>query len=328
MDKTKIPQPPNRLFFLQALSPIHIGVGEGAGAINLPTAREVVTQHPYVPGSTIKGILRDFAEQQHRENADTGRYGDDPVVHVFGPPQARAGDGRGGVVFTDARLLFLPIRSLIGGFALVTCPLILRRLHRELQASGRQAPEVDAVAALTVDDHHCLVTPTGALTHKSAVLLEDIRLTPKEDSKLDTFAQKWLAGRAWDIKESELYRPRLAVVSDTLFGFLVRLNLEVRSRVPIDDETGTAATSGPWLEEYIPAEAIFYGTAEGRHTALTEQAETEAGAEGTQKNTLPKDAQSSLERLLGVVPRAPLLRFGGKGSVGAGRALFRLERSH
>ena len=38
---------------------IHPGTGQSAGAIDLPVARERVTQYPFVPGSSMKGALLD-----------------------------------------------------------------------------------------------------------------------------------------------------------------------------------------------------------------------------------------------------------------------------
>lgn len=317
------PEPPKStaLFLLHTLSPLHVGVSEGVGAINLPTAREVVTQYPYIPGSSIKGVLRDFAEQQHVAQ-DDARYGDDPVVHVFGPPSSRAGDARGGVVFNDALLLLLPMRSLIGSFALVTCPLILHRFARELAlAPGSNQALSTNLRSLVVDDERCVVPTASSLTHKGQALLEDVRLEANTSTAVDDLG-RWLAGCAWP-GEAHLYTPRLAVVSDTLFGFFVRLNLEVRTRVPINDETGTAASSGPWMEEYIPAEALLYGTLEGRRTALIEKKQ-EKEERGEDFVAVPKSAETSFDALQKVLGALPLMRFGGKSSVGAGRALFRL----
>ncbi len=341
--------PVSQLFFLQALSPLHIGVGEGAGHINLPTAREVTTQYPYVPGSSIKGVLREEAEQSNPPQNDR-RYGADPVVLAFGPPSERAGDARGGLVLSDARLLFLPMRSLIGGFALVTCPLILRRFARDAALTGNTPDGLKAedLAGLKFEDQECLVSLPSSLVHNEAAFLEDVRLNPKtgdpkrnvlkkDDSKMDDSIvgrlARWLAGKCWDKSDNDLYAQRVVVVSDTLFGFFVRLNLEVRSRVHINDDTGTAAASGPWLEEYIPAEAVLFGLAQGRKTALVMQDpgkvdEAKAANRDVDEATAPREAIDSLNVLHGLVGSSPLLRFGGKSSGGAGRAFFRLVGSH
>ena len=55
------------LLFLRALSPLHAGTGQGIGAIDLPIAREKATGIPYLPGSSLKGVLRDRASAWDRD---------------------------------------------------------------------------------------------------------------------------------------------------------------------------------------------------------------------------------------------------------------------
>lgn len=51
--------PTTRLYFIHVLSPLHAGTGQGTGVIDLPIAREKATGIPYLPGSSVKGTLRD-----------------------------------------------------------------------------------------------------------------------------------------------------------------------------------------------------------------------------------------------------------------------------
>jgi CRISPR-associated protein Cmr4 len=48
-----------RLMFVHALSSLHAGTGQGVGTIDLPIARERATDLPVIPGSSIKGCLRE-----------------------------------------------------------------------------------------------------------------------------------------------------------------------------------------------------------------------------------------------------------------------------
>lgn len=333
------------LYLILAHSPLHVGVGEGIGHVNLPTAREHTTEYPYLPGSSIKGVLRDAFEQRFpADTKDTAklRYGNDPVVQLFGPPPARAGDARGGMVFSDARLLFLPVRSLLGGFALVTCPLILQRLTRELKLCGRlngewagALPEAGAMSSAgeaveaSVSEHSSLTLKGDSGT---TLLLEDLTFGAKESPALTALAKALEATGLWDKDEHEANARRLVVVSDSDFSFFVSTCLELRHRVKIDDETGTAAASGPWLEEYIPAESVFFGLVQGRDTVLFEMPETATGEEAVTKENgatrQPAKGRDTLKifrnKLTPNGASSTLLRFGGKSSVGAGRALFRL----
>jgi len=53
-----------RLLFVHALSPLHAGTGQGSGVIDLPIAREKATGLPFVPGSSLKGVLRDACPKE------------------------------------------------------------------------------------------------------------------------------------------------------------------------------------------------------------------------------------------------------------------------
>ena len=95
-----------RPFLLHTLSPLHAGTGHTPDIIDLPTARMKATGIPFVPGSSIKGVLRDARRSSDREKTEA----------VFGPsddPAAHAG----ALVVSDARLLALPVRSFRGTFA-------------------------------------------------------------------------------------------------------------------------------------------------------------------------------------------------------------------
>src|SRR5262245_623604 len=101
-------------FLLHALSPLHAGVGHAADVIDLPIARMKATGIPFVPGSSIKGVLRDA-----RQKLDP-----DKLFAIFGPPGDEADKHAGALVAGDARLLALPVRSFKGTFAWVSSPLL------------------------------------------------------------------------------------------------------------------------------------------------------------------------------------------------------------
>lgn len=114
------------LTFVHALSPLHAGTGQGVGVIDMPVAREAATGLPFLPGSSLKGSLRDQCI-----DADMCRK-------LFGPhPDTdNASDHAGSTQITDQRLLLLPVRSLAGVFAWVTSPYILRRFVRDAKDAG------------------------------------------------------------------------------------------------------------------------------------------------------------------------------------------------
>ena len=110
-----------------ALSPLHAGTGQSIGAIDLAIARDRATQFPYLPGSSIKGSLRDVARQKLVQNA--------LLIKLFGPETANASEHAGALIVSDANLLLLPVRSVAGTFAWVTSPIcfIALRVMRRLR---------------------------------------------------------------------------------------------------------------------------------------------------------------------------------------------------
>lgn len=304
------------LYLLHALSPIHVGVDQGLGAIDLPMMRAVHTGDPLIPGSSVKGVLRQLAERE--------RPGD--VEAAFGPPQARAGDFQGGLVFGDAHVLALPVRSLCGGFAWVTCSRVLKRLARDLADAGLALPSSLKAGAIALG--------SGAVAHGSALLVPDSQQIFLEELLLDAAANdavgeladtlgEWFWPRSFDsaLDDNEEARAdlkrRIVLVHDDLYGFYCRVGLEVRARVKIDDNTGTAAKSGPWTEEHLPTETLMFGIAFGRATSV--KSKDDRTSEGA-----PRARADGIDALKRVVGRGKTLRIGGHATIGLGRARLRI----
>ena len=124
-------------------TPLHVGAGSSVGAIDQPVIRERHTRFPVIPGSSIKGVLRDYAAQQKI----------DDIERLFGHAPVNKEDKAyaGAMAFGEARLLAFPLRSAKGSFALATCPLVLARYAFAAmdllpfdEEGNFQAPEVPA----------------------------------------------------------------------------------------------------------------------------------------------------------------------------------------
>jgi CRISPR-associated protein Cmr4 len=252
-----------RLYFVHALSPLHAGTGQGAGVIDLPIAREKATGLPFLPGSSLKGVLRDSC-------IDT-----DARKKVFGPDTERADEHAGSAQFSDARLLLLPIRSLAGTFAWVTSPYILHRLlrdARDAQATGLPT-SVPSPASLGA----CKVSPTNCrLEIKSdggaKVCLEDLDLDVAGDSAVDTWAT-WLGPLIFpkDQTWQRMLLERLCVVHDDTLSFLLETATEITARIKLREDAKTVQKGGLWSEEALPAETVIYGLVVATPVKATKQ---------------------------------------------------------
>lgn len=226
-------------FLLHALSPIHAGTGHAVDVIDLPIARQRATGIPFVPGTSIKGVLR----ESHRttDSTDTWRA-------VFGPETANASDHAGALVVGDALLLALPVRSFQGTFAWVTSPLLLELAQRDL--GGNLA--IPTIAATGV-----LVGSRSACVYGGVLLLEDLDLKATEDPRATAWAT-WLGARLYPGKD--LVEKRFAIVDDETMTFLWETRTQIDARVSID-ATGTVKDGALWLEESLPAESVLIGLA-------------------------------------------------------------------
>jgi CRISPR-associated protein Cmr4 len=226
-----------RPFLLHAMSPLHAGTGHAADVIDLPTARMKATGIPFVPGSSIKGVLRDARRAGDREKTEA----------VFGPsddPAAHAG----ALVVGDARLLALPVRSFRGTFAWTTSPLLLTLAKRDLDEANPSIPSITGRGAQLARESCCV--------HQGRLYLEDLDLPATESSEATVWAQK-LAPLA--SPGDDIFTKRLAVVDDDTMAFLWETATQVDARVRLDAKTRTVAPGALWLEESLPPESLLIG---------------------------------------------------------------------
>ena len=222
-------------FLLHALSPLHAGTGHAVGVIDLPTARMKATGIPFVPGSSIKGVLRAMRRSTEPDRTEA----------VFGPsadPSAHAG----ALVVGDARLLALPVRSFRGTFAWTTSPLLLALARRDLDAK---------LPVPHIEGRRCVV-PTGSICqHKGRLYLEDLDL---EAAAGDLAPWTKLLGPLASPGD-DIFSSRFVVVDDETMTFLWETATQVDARVRIDEATRTVASGALWLEESLPPETLLLG---------------------------------------------------------------------
>lgn len=249
-----------KLVFLHALSPLHAGTGQGVGAIDLPIAREKGTEIPIVPGSSLKGVLRDACAALH-PNADI-------CTRIFGPDTDRAHEHAGAVILTDLRLVALPVRSLAGVFAWVSSPFLLQRLARDAQLAGHSGLPVKPSLA---DRETAWISSNSALTLGNEVILEDVKLTvqPQADAWADWLAPKVFTEAEWQAD----FKARFCIVHDDVMTYLLQVGTEVTARIRLEDDKKTVASGALWYEEALPAESILAGLVAAQPNGKAQPAE-------------------------------------------------------
>lgn len=266
----------HRLLTLHCLSPLHCGTGQGVAGIDLPIQRERHTGWPVIPGSTIKGVLRDAARQDIGGDANLANA-DKRVIALFGPePKAEINGelGLGALSFGDGVLLAFPVRSLAGVFAWVTCPLALERLGRlTVMAEVSPVPpaekpkddEIRGPSSLALDDA------------KTQALLEDhaLKRTDLPQGLLEALKPLFPASA------QPLLTDHLAIVSDDLFAWFARHATQVEARIALDPATKTVQDGALFYQETVPPESVFISlisAEDARHSKVQQEPTSRAAA--------------------------------------------------
>jgi len=277
----------SRILALFTRTPLHVGAGSSVGAIDQPVIRERHTGFPIIPGSSIKGVLRDLFG------------GESPEANLVFGKAAGDGDeqGESGLLsFSEGRLLLFPLRSGSGSYAMATCPLALRRYAR------------DAGIELTIpeepDDAHCLSGPSVTINRsgKKGVVLEEYAFESEGE-----FPADWAEHHSSLLNDAVLKgaRNRYVLLSNGDFAHFALNATQVNQHVRIDDKTGTADGGGLFNEEVVPSETLF--------CSLVTQAASR------------KDGQSKrLEEVQADLSSESLVQFGGKNTTGLGYCTTKL----
>jgi CRISPR-associated protein Cmr4 len=233
------------LLFVHAQTPLHPGSGTALGVVDLPVQRERHTQWPLIPGTSLKGVLRDAARRDGDEEA---------IADAFGPDK-NADKHAGAIAFTDARLLAFPVRSLRGVFAWVTCPSVLDRFNRDVALANVQGV---AIPSRPLD--HQALCPKGSpvCLDGNSLVLEEFEFAVAGDGTelADQLAR--LALPASDHATAESMRERLVVLSDNDFTHFARHATEVVARIGLNPQTKTVSPRALFYQEFLPTETMFY----------------------------------------------------------------------
>jgi CRISPR-associated RAMP protein, Cmr4 family len=252
-------------YLLKVLTPLHIGAGQGLGHVDLPIVREAHTNFPYIPGTSLKGALRNLEinqvarargekPSQVEERLTKNKFDQKEedilrLAKIFGVAGEGAEEGKevgaGKVLFSDAFIVLFPVKSAKGIFSLTTCPYVINRFFELLGIDQRveDVPE-GKVKVLSTKDHKNLI-------NNNKLLLEEFVFEAEESEELKKFVE--LVGTF----VGEENKRRIVCVNDTDFKDFVSNYTEVQTHIKINLDTGTVEERALWTEEYVPAESVF-----------------------------------------------------------------------
>ena len=285
--------------YARALDPVHIGAGGyRLGRVDNSIVRDPATDVPKIPGTSIAGIFRAFAEivkEDDKKKEEKQKFRDVDIEKVFGSKRGEEETKKGVLRFYDGQIIFFPVSS-IQGTVWITTKELLEYWFNEIK-DGITIPKnvEDAVYIIKWD----------------------------KDSKPSSLNLGWLlldVKKPEDGKEIALpqeignWVKRIVVVSDKLFSNIINDNLEVRTSVRIDPETGTAAKGALFTYEAIPRGTVLRFEI-GIDNALAKQ------------RGINPDVVNDI--IMGVSPYFKNLGTGGMGTRGFGRLeLVKVEDSN
>lgn len=283
--------------WLRAATSIHVGAGETGSLIDLPVMREAATGYPFLPGSAMKGAMRDhWRIVEARKLMEKKRKHYDALALAKGDPELAWSlalkdadqlawvttpspggttkspgvttlfgkqDDSGKLLVGDARLAFLPMRSLNHAFVWVTCPNVLERIKRDHEFAELRFPLIPFDRLDFEGEAHF----TG-----DELFLEDYRLTRAATKLNETKTEKSAAEKKADAEGkaraffealaapglSDFKYKNVVVVHDSFFGYLARRRLPVRMRNRLEPDTKTVVDGALWSEESLPPETLLY----------------------------------------------------------------------
>ena len=246
-----------------ALDPIHVGTGGARiGRVELTIVRDPVTQVPKIPGSSLAGVYRSYVamhyEEDRQQKSKSGqqvrqksyypdcaglglddkqrhcRQPNCPVCTVFGFARGSGQEGgfAGLAAFTDAHVLLFPVPTRRGPMW-ITSPMMLEMVNLNVNGIEEEAVYLDE--------------DPGNLLNLGWLLLETQRCEEMENIK----------NRLKNLNVPDYILNRLALVPDRLFAHIVNSNLEVRTSVSINPETGAAEDKALFSYEALPRGTVL-----------------------------------------------------------------------
>lgn len=288
---------------LMTVDPVHIGTGGyRLGEVELSIVREPGTRLPKIPGTSISGAVRQYAAYQYNKPQCAGqknhcRQNDCPICYTFGFATAAGGGYAGVVSFSDARILLFPVYSMVGP-VWVTSPCTLKDF---LDGPIQGLPPLSGGEA-------CWGSSLASPEHLNLGWLMVRR-------KGDLPSLNLPCGIPDEVKR------RVVVLSDGLFSHVVNANLEVRTSVSIDPETGAAEEKLLFTYEAIPRATFLWMDVivDDYRGGFPNTTKKWNGQQHNAGDPLPRPWQGPFDVVRAGLEWAEHLGIGGMGTRGFGR---------
>ncbi|GAB6163993.1 hypothetical protein JCM12298_31530 [Desulfothermus naphthae] len=229
-------------FLIMTTDPVHIGTGGMMlGRVDNTIVREPGTKLPKIPATALHGAIRAYAARRYGKLRCAGQGQTEhsnhcglqkcPICYTFGYSKGGKDSFSGIVSIMDARILLFPVYSMVGPVWVTSVEVL-----RDAGFSNNTSVEENRAkwSGLTDGDFINL----GWL-----MLKKEENWTPQDDLKN---------------KLPEPVKDRIVLVSSNLLSQIVNSNLEVRTSVAINPETGAAEEGALFTYEAIPRATFLW----------------------------------------------------------------------
>ncbi len=227
-------------YLVVSLDPVHVGTGGyRLGRVDNAIAREPGTNLPKIPGTSLHGSFRSAAARYFGNLGSAGQNphgvaNSNPVVYTFGAGE-KGGFSSGVVSIGDAQILLFPIASQNDPIWITT--------YENLEDAGFNLGEnIEKPSSMEKVSLCSGLSSIGDRFPIGWVMLEveksGITITPPDNWKDEKLLIETLK--------------RTVIVHSDIFSELVDSNLEIRTSVAINPETGAAEHRALFTYEAIP----------------------------------------------------------------------------
>ncbi|MCC4766891.1 type III-B CRISPR module RAMP protein Cmr4 [Methanosarcina sp. DH1] len=251
--------PEYEIMFVNVVTPLHNGSGEGLGFVDNPILRERTTQFPIIQASSIKGVLRDSYDER----------GSPYVELFFGPPPGKGEKHSGAISFGDGQILAFPVRSVRGCFVWITSPHVLWRFYEKLclMRLETQFPKInDSMKQIHSGLKKAMICPSGknelCMQKETEIFLEEFPVTFVESVEIENIAKvigEKVYGNVEDSFLKSEFEKKLVLLDDDTFRYFITNATEIVPNIRIGD-SGTTKDGSLRYTEYLPSETIMYST--------------------------------------------------------------------
>ena len=301
------------LTYLYLLTPLHTGASSQEGNL-MGIAREVHTEFPYLPSSSLRGRIRAELEKPRTDgesdlSAAASNFFGKKIVDSSQPTE-------GEVWFADATLLFFPIASLSHHLVWITCPLWLERWCRW----SAQPEKVSSIIQKCYNHFYTSQNPKSAVVsfppnqlYLQTSIMQSKELVMEDFTDLNDLLTDLLGTPGL---VTQLMK-KVVVITNEDCAALVEMGLQREVRVALESDSKTVKGGSFRSEEAIPPEAIMFfpwGTKPPKPYRPQEGDTNEPKLTAEEKQQQDETIRNTLKARL----TSQRMQFGGLESLGRG----------